>query len=76
MKKTNYVIAELAMAYFPNSNARNAQRCFKRRLKSEKDLWEKLKNLHLQSHQRTFTPKQYEAVIEVFGEPDDGLGLL
>lgn len=76
MKKTNYVIAELAMAYFQSSNARNAQRCFKRRLKSERDLWEKLKNLHFHAYQRTFTPKQYEAVIEVFGEPDDGLGLL
>lgn len=76
MSRTYYEIAELAMVYYQCTNPRNAQRRFMRLLKSEKDLWERLKGLHFHAYQRTFTPKQYAAVIEVLGEPDDGLDML
>lgn len=69
--KSHYVISELAMAYFQNANPRNAQRCFMRLLKSERNLWQQLKQLHFHAYQRTLTPKQYEAILNVLGKPDD-----
>lgn len=72
MMRSHYAISDLAMAYFPLcSTPRNAQRCFMRLLKSEKDLWQQLKQLHFHAYQHTLTPKQYEAIINVLGEPDD-----
>lgn len=36
-----------------------------------KGFWQQLKQLHFHAYQRTLTPKQYEAIINVLGEPDD-----
>ncbi len=69
--KKSYEIAVLAQLYCPGSAGYNAQRRFMRLLKSERALWQKLLELDYRPYRRTFTPKQYNAIIETLGEPDD-----
>lgn len=65
-----YEIHKLAELYCPGSKGYNAKRRFLRMLKNEKDLWNRLEELNYRSYQRVFTPKQYEAIIKVLGEPE------
>lgn len=71
--KKSYEIAVLALLFCPGTAGYNAQRRFMRLLKSERTLWQKLDELDYHPYQRTFTPKQYNAIIEVLGEPDESL---
>ncbi len=60
----------MAKAYFPESSEKNARRRFFNVLKAERDLWERLRQLHFHNYQRNFTPRQYEAVIDTLGIPE------
>lgn len=69
MKKNMYEITRLASLYFPDSTQKNARRRFFKVLREERDLWARLTELHVCEWQRTFTPKQYELVINTLGKP-------
>lgn len=71
--KKSYEIDVLARLFCPGSAGYNAHRRFMRLLKSERSLWDKLVELDYRPYQRIFTPKQYDAIIEVLGEPDYSL---
>ena len=70
MKKTHYEVAALAALYFPESSSRNARRRFMNMLQGELDLWRRLQEVHFRLHQRCLTPKQYEMIIDVLGQPE------
>lgn len=70
MKKNKYDVTALAILYFPDSTEANARRRFFKVLRSEKDLWQQLTALHFGPWQRTFTPRQYEMVIDILGRPE------
>ena len=70
MKKNKYDVTALAVQYFPDSTEANARRRFFKVLRAERDLWQRLADLHFGPWQRTFTPRQYEMVIDILGRPD------
>lgn len=70
MKKNKYDITGLALKYYPESTEKNARRRFIKSLKGERDLWKKLGTMNFSKFQRVLTPKQYEMIIEAFGQPD------
>ena len=70
MKKNKYDITGLALMYYPESSEKNARRRFIKTLKSERDLWQQLASMNFSKFQRVLTPKQYTAIITVFGKPD------
>ena len=69
-KKNIYDVTRLAALYFPESTEKNARRRFLKVLRSEKDLWLSLEGLHLKTYQRSFTPRQYELIIDTLGKPE------
>lgn len=70
MKQNIYDVSRLASCYFPDSSVRNARRRFIHLLTCERDLWQRLDELHFKPYQRTFTPRQYELIIDILGRPD------
>ena len=70
MKQNFYDVTRLASDYFPDSTARNARRRFLHLLTSEKDLWQRLNEMHFKPYQRSFTPRQYELIIDILGRPE------
>ena len=70
MKSNIYDITMMGKQYFPDSSHKNARRRFISLLQSERDLWKRLCALHFKSYQRSFTPRQYEMVIDVLGKPE------
>lgn len=71
MKTNKYDVTALAALYFPESTRPNARRRLIKVLRTEKDLWQRLTELHFRSWQRDFTPRQYEAVIDILGLPEN-----
>ena len=71
MKKNLYDVTRLATLYFPDSTERNARRRLFKVLRAERDLWARLTALHFDAWQRSFTPRQYEMVIDVLGKPEE-----
>ena len=72
MTTNKYDVTALAALYFPESSRPNARRRLLKVLRAERDLWDKLTALHFKSWQRNFTPRQYEAIIDILGEPETG----
>ncbi|MCD8318821.1 MAG: DUF4248 domain-containing protein [Paraprevotella sp.] len=72
MKQKTYDVTNLATLYFPDSTEKNARRRFFKVLRAERDLWERLTALHFGTYHRSFTPKQYEMVIDTLGKPEHG----
>lgn len=72
MATNKYDVTALAALYFPESSRPNARRRLLKVLRAERDLWDKLTALHFKSWQRNFTPRQYEAIINILGEPETG----
>ena len=70
MKKNKYDITGLALMYYRESSGKNARRRFIKTLRSEGDLWTSLAHMNFSKFQRVFTPRQYDAIIDVFGSPD------
>ena len=71
MKKNLYDVTRLATLYFPDSTERNARRRLFKVLRAERDLWARLTALHFGIRQRSFTPRQYEMVIDILGKPEE-----
>lgn len=71
MKKNMYDVTRLATLYFPDSTERNARRRLFKVLRAERDLWARLTALHFGVWQRSFTPRQYEMVIDILGKPEE-----
>lgn len=71
MKKNKYDITGLALMYYPESTEKNARRRFIKTLKSERDLWTLLAGMNFSKFQRLLTPRQYDAIMEVIGQPDN-----
>lgn len=71
MKKNLYDVTRLATLYFPDSTERNARRRLFKILRAERDLWARLTALHFGVWQRSFTPRQYEMVIDILGKPEE-----
>ena len=71
MKKNMYDVTRLATLYFPDSTGRNARRRLFKVLRAERDLWTRLTTLHFGIRQRSFTPRQYEMVIDILGKPEE-----
>lgn len=65
-----FSVAETAMMFFPESLPQNALRRFRYMLKSDPDLWKALQEARFRSHQRMFTPMQYEIIVRFLGEPE------
>lgn len=40
-------------------------------MRAERDLWARLTALHFGVWQRSFTPRQYEMVIDILGKPEE-----
>ncbi len=68
MKSTYFT--DLALLYFPRSNRRSASTQLKRWIVLNKELCERLGELHYQSNQRALTPLQEEAIRHYLGDPD------
>ncbi len=64
-----FSVAEVALMFFPESLPQNALRRFRYLLKGDPDLWNALSEARFHSHQRMFTPMQYEIIIRFLGEP-------
>lgn len=65
-----YSVAEVALLFFPESLPQNALRRFRYLLKGDPALWQALTEARFRSHQRMFTPMQYEIIVRFLGEPD------
>ena len=65
MKKNLYDVTRLATLYFPDSTERNARRRLFKVLRA------RLTALHFGVWQRSFTPRQYEMVIDILGKPEE-----
>lgn len=70
-EKNMYDVTRLATLYFPDSTERNARRRLFKVLRAERDLWARLTALHFGVWQRSFTPRQYEMVIDILGKPEE-----
>lgn len=62
-------VSELARYYFPRSTKRSAVTQFQRWRKINKPLQNRLRELGYKPYQREFTALQYEAVLELMGDP-------
>lgn len=56
---------------FSRLTERNARRRLFKVLRAERDLWARLTALHFGVWQRSFTPRQYEMVIDILGKPEE-----
>lgn len=62
-------LTDLALRYFPLSSARSAVTQLRRWIALNKDLQQRLDELHYKKGQRTLTPLQHEAICHFLGEP-------
>lgn len=62
-------LTDLALRYFPRSSARSAVTQLRRWITLNKDLQQRLDELHYKKGQRTLTPLQHEAICHFLGEP-------
>lgn len=62
-------LTDLALRYFPLSSARSAVTQLRRWITLNKDLQQRLDELHYKKGQRTLTPLQHEAICHFLGEP-------
>lgn len=62
-------LSDLSQLYFPNSTARSASTQLKRWINLNKELTNRLKELHYKPRQRALTPLQHQAIIDCLGEP-------
>lgn len=62
-------LTDLALRYFPRSFARSAVTQLRRWITLNKDLQQRLDELHYKKGQRTLTPLQHEAICHYLGEP-------
>lgn len=71
MKKNLYDVTRLATLYFPDSTERKRTTEAVQSITAERDLWARLTALHFGIRQRSFTPRQYEMVIDILGKPEE-----
>lgn len=68
--KTIY-LTELALLYFPHSSARSAVSQLRRWVLLNRELQQRLEQLHYRKGQRSLTPLQHEAFLTYLGDPGE-----